>query len=179
MSKGGQVTTTKRTLPDECIYVMELEGGRIKLGRSRNPEARLRELKHPMKVIRIAHQTEMYSHSKALKVEGLAHRILMSGFSHIQGEVFEADSRDALEAIRIALAQFDGLELPLGKSLPYRTSYLKRAYKGEKMRTVAVVLPESLERHVKAMAVEMCLSGTAAYVRVLIERDMRCRALPI
>lgn len=171
------MTTTKRMLPDECIYVMELEGGRIKLGRSRNPEARLRELKHPIKVIRMAHQTEMYSHGKALKVEGLAHRVLMSGFNHVEGEIFDAAPRDALEAIRIALAQFDGVELPLGQSLPYRTSYLKRAYKGEKMRTVAVVLPESLERHIKAMAVEECLSGTAAYVRLLIERDMRARAL--
>lgn len=94
------------------IYIMRGDDGALKLGHSRNPEARAKQIGRPVKVV---HQTDVIEHAE--RIERLAHRVLALHGKHIRGEWFEATLEDAIAAIETATRQAEGSELPLGGAL--------------------------------------------------------------
>lgn len=94
------------------IYVMRAEDGTLKLGHSRNPAARAKNVGKPVEVI---YQSEVFEHAE--KIERLAHRVLALHGRHIRGEWFEATLDAAIISIETAVRQAAGLELPIGGTL--------------------------------------------------------------
>ena len=94
------------------IYVMRAADGTIKLGHSRNPLERAKQVGRPVEVV---HMTDVLEQVE--KIERLAHRVLALHGRHIRGEWFEATLADALTAIEIAMRQAENTELALGGRL--------------------------------------------------------------
>ncbi len=90
------------------IYVMRAEDGSLKLGHSKKPAARARQIGRPVEVV---HQTDVLEHVE--KIERLAHRVLALHGRHIRGEWFEASLDQAIAAIQTAVRQAEGSELVL------------------------------------------------------------------
>ncbi len=80
------------------VYVMQGDGGTLKVGVSNAPLRRLREVTSAVGLI---YETEPLQ--DPFKVEELAHRILIKSGKHISGEWFAASPEDAIEAIKNAL----------------------------------------------------------------------------
>lgn len=91
---------------------MQASNGTIKLGHSKSPERRAKELGVPVTIV---HQTDVIEFAE--KIERLAHRVLALHGKHLRGEWFEASLQDAVQAIEIATQQAEGEQLPLGISL--------------------------------------------------------------
>lgn len=94
------------------IYVMRGEDGSLKLGHSKNPATRSKQLG---RAVEIVHQTDVLEHAE--HIERLAHRVLVLHGKHIKGEWFEASLADAITAIEIAVKQAERQELHLGGKL--------------------------------------------------------------
>ncbi len=94
------------------IYVMQADDGTLKLGHSRNPTERAKQIGRPVVIV---HQTDVIEHAE--RIERLAHRVLALHGRHIRGEWFEATLDAAIAAIETAIRQAEGQELALGKSL--------------------------------------------------------------
>lgn len=91
------------------IYVMRAEDGTLKLGHSRNPTARAKQIGRPVEIV---HQTDVIEHVE--KIERLAHRVLALHGKHIRGEWFEAKIEDAIKSIETAVRQAEGKEPVVG-----------------------------------------------------------------
>ena len=90
------------------VYVMRGDDGRLKVGHSRDPDRRSKELGG----IEILHTTPTLE--QAERIERLAHRLLALSGKHVRGEWFEANLEDAIAAIETAVKQAEGNELELG-----------------------------------------------------------------
>jgi len=97
------------------IYVMQDSNGTIKLGHSKSPERRAKELGVPVTIV---HQTDVVEFAE--KIERLAHRVLALHGKHLRGEWFEASLQDAVQAIEIATQQAEGEQLPLGGNVSWQ-----------------------------------------------------------
>lgn len=94
------------------IYVMQADDGTLKLGHSKSPATRAKQLgRH----VTIVHETDVVEHAE--QIERLAHRVLALHGKHLRGEWFEASLSDAITAIDIATKQAEAEELPLGKNI--------------------------------------------------------------
>lgn len=94
------------------IYVMRANDGTLKLGHSRNPESRAKQIGRPVEVV---HQTDVIEQVE--RIERLAHRVLALHGRHIKGEWFEATLEQAILAIEVATKQAEGQEFALGAVL--------------------------------------------------------------
>jgi len=92
-------------ITDAYIYVMA-RGNKIKVGCSKRPEARAKEIHADL-----LHVTPW--HSEAERIEKTVHRLLRLSGKHYHGEWFVAELDDALAAIERALSIVAGRELPL------------------------------------------------------------------
>lgn len=90
------------------IYVMQAEDGTLKLGHSKDPAKRAKQVGRPVEVV---HTTDLIEQVE--RIERVAHRVLALHGRHIRGEWFEAKLSDAVAAIETAIRQAEGLELPL------------------------------------------------------------------
>lgn len=91
------------------LYVMRDGAGLVKLGISVDPERRRSQLGASLELV---HETDLVD--RAEHIEALAHRLLALHGRHVKGEWFEATIDDALDAINLAIKQFQGEQLPLG-----------------------------------------------------------------
>lgn len=121
------------------IYVMRAADGTIKLGHSKDPETRAKQVGRPVEIV---HQTDVIEHVE--RIERIAHRVLALHGRHIRGEWFEATVADAVSAIEAAVKQAEGAELPLTGHLKHWTR--KR---GER-KAILVKLPPKLVDEIDA-----------------------------
>lgn len=91
------------------IYVMRDRCGRLKIGRSKHPEQRARELAGLEILFQSEHRTD------AANIERLAHRVMTLNGRHHDREWFDGTPRAAIHAIKTAIKQADGAELALGR----------------------------------------------------------------
>ena len=94
------------------VYVMRAVDGALKIGHSRDPMKRAKQLDREVEIV---HETEVLEHAE--RTERLAHRVLSLRGCHIRGEWFRADLQDAILAIETAMAQSSGAQLALGGRL--------------------------------------------------------------
>lgn len=94
------------------IYVMQADDGTLKLGHSKSPATRAKQLGRRVAIV---HETDVLEHAE--QIERLAHRVLALHGKHLRGEWFEADLSDAIKAIEIATRQAEAEELPLGRAI--------------------------------------------------------------
>ena len=93
------------------VYVMEeAETGLLKVGHSKYPYARLRDLSTDVGSIAVRYTTDLLEHAE--KTEMLAHRILRKSGCHIKGEWFSCGLDEAVDAIQTAIRVVQGLEPP-------------------------------------------------------------------
>lgn len=142
------------------IYVMRAKDGTLKLGHSKRPPSRAKELG-----LDIVHQTDVLEHAE--RIERLAHRVLALHGKHIRGERFEASLDDAIHAIEIATRQAEMQELPLGKSVPSAGVY------AAKLEPVAIRLPAEMVRKID----ELRASRLDAPDKSTIIRELLAKAL--
>jgi len=137
------------------LYVAQDEGGQIKLGLSRDPIMRVRNLcaERQCKVELLYETDELFDN--AWQIEQLAHRVLGLHGRHIRGEWFESSKEFAVQAINMAIRQAQGDELELGaniKTRPGNCSVRKRTL-GPTV-TVCTALPQQLHTEIKILAVK-------------------------
>lgn len=94
------------------IYVMQADDGTLKLGHSKSPATRAKQLGRRVTIV---HETDVIEHAE--QIERLAHRVLALHGKHLRGEWFEAKLADAITAIEIATKQAESEELPLGRAV--------------------------------------------------------------
>lgn len=94
------------------VYLMQAKDGTLKLGHSRCPEKRAREIWCQPELV---FQTDVLKCAE--RIERLAHRVLVLHGKHLKGEWFAATIEDGINAIEIAVRQAENEELPLGGSL--------------------------------------------------------------
>lgn len=132
---------------------MQAEDGTIKLGHSKDPDKRSREVGKPVEV---AHVTEVLG--QAERIERLAHRVLALQAEHVGGEWFLATLEEAVEAIAVATRQADSQELELGGVLKHHT----REQPGR--RPILVKLPPSLVEAVDGYCAQQAARPTRTAV---------------
>jgi DNA-binding transcriptional ArsR family regulator len=135
------------------VYVMLTGPGEVKVGLSRDPERRARQLGGR---ISLAHQTEVIG--PAEEVERTAHRILRMSGRRSWGERFKVSTEEAVAAIDRAQRIVSGRE----PSLPDRIEYPDQ-------RTVRVHLPRETDDEVMRIVASRKLgeSYSQAFRRLL------------
>jgi hypothetical protein len=95
------VTAPARLTATECVYVLGVEGGPCKVGRSVEPEERARQLqiKYGSRFILLG--VSRMAQVKAISAERYAHWLLRD--RHLSGEWFDATREEALAAVNKAL----------------------------------------------------------------------------
>jgi len=87
---------------------MDLGDGLIKVGHSRRPDARRKEIGNEAEIVWLS---EVYEQAEL--IERTAHRLLALAGKHVRGERFAATLSEAIEAIECAVRIAKGQELPL------------------------------------------------------------------
>lgn len=105
------------------LYVMADAAGMVKLGHSRNPSKRSKQIG---KGITLLHETDVLE--QAERIERLAHRVLALHGRHLRGEWFEATLEQAIEAIEIAVKQAANEELSLGGKMEVPWKFLDDSF---------------------------------------------------
>lgn len=107
---------------DAKVYVMRGDGGLVKLGFSKDPSRRSKEVG-----AELVHETLVVE--QAERIEWAAHKVLSLHGKHIAGDWFDASVEAAISAIGIAMRQVEGEELQLGgwlaRAKPENTRYLQ------------------------------------------------------
>ena len=91
----------------QATYVIRATTGEVKVGRSTQPERRLRELRcYHGPDIQLVHKSNLTIHAE--RIEKLAHKLLT--LSHVHHEWFTATVEEAVEAIERAITIAGGHE---------------------------------------------------------------------
>jgi len=102
------------------IYVMDAGDGTVKVGHSRDPDGRAKQIGSGVTVI---HSTPLIEQAEL--IERTAHRLLKLSGKHIRGEWFKATLQEAIAAIERAESIANGNEMPLQFKKPVDTVALQ------------------------------------------------------
>lgn len=89
------------------VYVMDMGGGRIKVGCSNAPAVRAATLRAE----KLLYQSPWTEHAE--RVERAAHRILKAAGHHLRCEIFSASLEEALAAIELAVDKVSNGDFPV------------------------------------------------------------------
>lgn len=142
------------------VYVMRAENGTLKLGHSRCPERRAKQVGRGVAVV---HETDVVEHAE--RIERLAHRVLALDGTHLRGEWFEATLDQAITAIEIATRQAERQEFELGGKLKSARPPLPNG----PMTQIALGLPDEVLDHAdKVVAARQGQTGRTAVLREML-----------
>jgi hypothetical protein len=101
------------------IYVMDAGDGTVKVGHSRDPDGRAKQIGG----VTVIHSTPLVEQAEL--IERTAHRLLKLSGKHIRGEWFRASLSEAISAIERAERIASGHEMPLQFPTPEETTMIQ------------------------------------------------------
>jgi hypothetical protein len=131
---GTQISETSSAAEACRLYLMQATSGIIKIGRSAAPEVRRVQLAYETRDAGLALVYATEPIENAANAERKAHRAMALTGKHLGGEWFESTVDEGREAIRLAIRQASGLELPLGGRLKPRRSSRPRCPCGVRLK---------------------------------------------